>query len=78
MEIVGLSHFSFTGSDNKEVSGYKVHCTFDGNNENHIDGMGVMNFFISDAKCGSWRPALGQNIDPRYNDKGRLISVDVN
>lgn len=77
MEVIGFKESTFTAPDGGVYPGYKVYCRYDGTPENKITGDGVDSFFITKKKAGLWSPALGQEIELRYNRYGKIDSVEV-
>ena len=72
MKIVGVKKVDFKAKDGEQVSGYKVHCTFE---DKGTDGVACESIFVSEKKANGWVPRVGQNFELSYNKYGKIDSV---
>lgn len=79
VKIVGISSYSFTDKEGKQVEGYKYHCTAAAPaNDPNFQGVQVLTVGCSLAKRNQWLnaglyvPQLGEECLIYYNRYGKL------
>ena len=72
-EIIGVRHAEYNRkSDNAHVNAYEVHMTYE---DKHVDGLAVLNVFVSVDYLGSYVPSVGDVVNVFYNRWGRVYSL---
>lgn len=74
MKIVGVKRVDFKAKDGDQVTGYKVHCTFE---DKGTEGLSCESIFVSEKKANGWIPRIGENVEFLYNKYGNIDSVHV-
>lgn len=71
-KIVGFRHLDFSDNKGKKIVGDKIYITDDSNTD--ITGVSTDAVFLPNGKL-TFKLALGQIIDIRYNKYGKIDSI---
>lgn len=75
-EIVGIRKYAFTNQQNGQlVAGTTIYCTFEDPDMQDLNGLGTIDFNVSNAKLGTYLPSLGDRLFVSWADK-RARRVD--
>lgn len=75
MTVEGLRPYDFEDEKSHErITGVTFFCAF---KEEKIQGVGCKSFSVSMKKLGDYKPKIGDNVEPLYNEYGKVAGVRV-
>lgn len=72
-EVIGIERLNYKNRDGKQVTGYRVHFTYDLPTGGEHNGKAADNVYLSDSAFVQCGVGVGDPARPVYNKYGRCI-----
>ena len=73
-KVIGFQHQDIQYKDGRTVSGWKLHLS---EPRNGVTGFAADSIFVSDQKCGDYKPSVGDTLNIIWNRWGKVDGIQL-